>query len=95
MNEYVVASFPFVGDVTTLVIWLLLVIILLIGGVVLLVFRIAALQQRVDVLESRLDQERTVNILDITLNEDDDCRPITLVQHRSDSGPLNASNEAY
>jgi hypothetical protein len=62
MNEFYVARLPLVGDLASLVVWLLVALVLLSGTVLLFAIRVARLAARIEELEMQLDLQRSTNV---------------------------------
>ena len=58
MSDYYVSSIPVIGELGTLMLWVLAVNVLLVAGVVFFAYRAATLRSRVEELEARLAEQR-------------------------------------
>lgn len=71
MNEFYVARLPLIGDLTTLVVWLVVALVLLSGAVLLFAIRAARLSARIAELETQLAlQQRAKTAVESTQQTD-------------------------
>lgn len=57
MSDYYVSSIPIIGELGTLMLWVLAVNVVLVAGVVFFAYRTATLRSRVEELEAKLAQQ--------------------------------------